>query len=86
MNLQPLYPPLRDGQRLQCCNCFKMSHDVMADLDGAPFVDFYCADCRHACDRCGHTEAEHSHASGPCNFKASDGTHCVCYHFVGGAL
>lgn len=85
MNLQPINPPLREGQSLQCCKCLKMSHDVMADMDGTPFRAFYCAECgKHVCANCGHAESDHDHAHGPCNVK-ENGTHCICYRFRGAA-
>jgi hypothetical protein len=83
MNLQPINPPLRDGQYIQCCKCRKMSHDVMADMDGEPFRAFYCAACLRICTNCGHAESEHNPRSGPCNVKEPDGTHCTCYQFGG---
>ena len=43
MNLQPIYPPLREGQRVACCKCGKMGA-TLADLDGH-FGDFYCKNC-----------------------------------------
>lgn len=43
MNLQPIYPPLREGQRVACCKCGKMGA-TLADLHGY-HGDFYCKDC-----------------------------------------
>jgi len=46
MNLQPINPPLHPGQVIQCCVCFMLKADVVADLDGEPFKAFYCTACR----------------------------------------
>lgn len=35
----------QDGQTLQCCVCLKMHGEVWADLNGTPFVDYYCWSC-----------------------------------------
>jgi hypothetical protein len=43
VNLQPIYPPLREGQRVACCKCGKMGA-TLADLHGH-FGDFYCKEC-----------------------------------------
>jgi len=47
MKLQPINPPLREGQRVQCCVCFSMVYNAQADLDGEAFKAFYCNDCAH---------------------------------------
>jgi hypothetical protein len=44
MNLQPINPPLKDGQRLICVKCNEWKA-IFADLDGEPFKAYYCADC-----------------------------------------
>jgi len=44
MNLQAINPPLRDGQRVQCCCCHRMTA-TLADLDGESFRAYYCPDC-----------------------------------------
>lgn len=46
MNLQPITPPLRPGQRVQCCRCHRLTADAVADLDGPAFVAYYCPDCQ----------------------------------------
>jgi hypothetical protein len=44
MNLQPINPPLREGQAIMCFHCGKWTA-TLADLDGKPFGTYYCAPC-----------------------------------------
>jgi hypothetical protein len=44
MNLQPIYPPLRDGQVVQCALCLYMQSGALADLDASPGT-FVCTHC-----------------------------------------
>ncbi len=40
-----IYPPLREGQRVQCSICHRMTDKALADLDG-PAGTFVCiGDC-----------------------------------------
>ena len=48
MNLQPIYPPLRPGQKVACVKCSKMGA-TLADLHGH-FGDFYCKACAEEVD------------------------------------
>ena len=48
MNLQPIYPPLRPGQKVACVKCSKMGA-TLADLHGY-HGDFYCKECAEAMD------------------------------------
>lgn len=43
MNLQPVDHP-REGQSIQCCVChqWKPALECVADLDGTPYVAYYC--------------------------------------------
>lgn len=49
MNMQPINPPLRDGQQVTCDKCGKPiiggKHVGMADLDGEAFKAFYHSGC-----------------------------------------
>ena len=45
MNLQPINPPVRTGQLVQCCACHCLTAFPLADMDGEPFRAFYCQDC-----------------------------------------
>lgn len=44
MKLIAIYPPLRKGQRVQCSECGRMTHEVKADIDG-PAFSFVCSLC-----------------------------------------
>jgi hypothetical protein len=44
MNIQPITPPLRPGQELQCVACGRMGATV-ADLDGPAFQAYYHPAC-----------------------------------------
>jgi len=46
MNLVPVTPP-REGQRLLCCRCNHWAPiaNMLADLNGKPFIDYYCKTC-----------------------------------------
>jgi len=44
MNLQPVNPPMREGQTIQCCVCLNMRSVVLADLD-AKAGTFVCPHC-----------------------------------------
>ena len=46
MNIQPINPPLRDGQKVRCCACGKWTSDAVADLNGPAFEAYYCPVCR----------------------------------------
>ena len=58
MNLVPVTPP-RDGQTLQCYHCGKMKavETMMADLDGEPFVAYYCQPCAKEVTQCTNTSS-----------------------------
>ena len=36
---------LREGERVKCCKCLWMVEEAWADLEGEPFVDYYCRKC-----------------------------------------
>ncbi len=47
MQIVPIEPVDQSGSLIQCCKCsrwWKMNQSF-ADLDGAPFKDYYCWDC-----------------------------------------
>lgn len=44
MKIQPINPPLRQGQELQCVVCGRMGATV-ADLDGPAFQAYYHPEC-----------------------------------------
>lgn len=46
MKLTPVNDP-REGQTIQCSQCFRMmpADQMLADLDGAAFKAYYCAQC-----------------------------------------
>jgi hypothetical protein len=44
---------MRPGQVLQCCRCLRMSRDVFADLDGKPFIAYYCVACLSEMEKAG---------------------------------
>jgi hypothetical protein len=48
MNLQPINPPGRIGQRALCCACGKWRplSQIRADLDGEAFKAYYCYQCK----------------------------------------
>ncbi len=37
----------REGQAVQCCHCgnWVPAREAKADLDGTPFLSYYCDDC-----------------------------------------
>ena len=45
---RPINPPMREGQVIICCSCFaRCGADAppVADMNGKPFVSFYCRQC-----------------------------------------
>jgi len=51
MNLQPINPAPAPGRmRLTCCHCHRWFDAATgyADLDGKPFVAYYCRPCSHS--------------------------------------
>lgn len=46
VSMNPLYPI-----RVTCCTCGEqiLAHHAQADLDGEPFVAYYCEPCAAAC-------------------------------------
>ena len=46
MKLVPINAP-RDAQRLLCCHCHEMkpANTMQADIEGKPFVAYYCKQC-----------------------------------------
>ena len=43
MNLQPVKQ--QEGYLIRCVRCNVWSRDLVADLDGRPFLDYYCPQC-----------------------------------------
>ena len=45
MNLQPVKMRKEINQTLYCVQCRRWAQEVFADLDGKPFIDYYCLEC-----------------------------------------
>lgn len=95
MNLQPINPPLQDGQKVQCAKCHRMTAQAVANLHEKPGT-FYCVpdcvppDC--ACTASGDYEDNGDRHNQTCELApdydpeiAYDRAHCCYGNGPGGA-